>query len=125
MGPPDPAQFASAIDRLTIQGTTAIGEAMVVGKRQLNQAALTKQHMIVITDGVNTSGRAPEDVVKALRALPEEQQTTVYLVAFDVEAKVFEPLVKQGVPVSEARDAKGLQTALDYILYEKILVEQE
>lgn len=125
LGPPDPAQFAQAIDKLTIEGSTAIGEAMVAAKKQLNRAALTKQYMIVITDGQNTNGRAPEDVVKALKSLPEDQRATVYLVAFDIGAKVFQPLVQQGVPVSEARDAKGLQAALDYILYQKILVEQE
>lgn len=125
IGKPDPAQFPGAIESLESQGATAIGEAMVAAKRQLNHAALKKQYMIVITDGENTNGRAPEDVMKAMNALPAEQQATVYFVAFDVAAKVFEPLVKEGVSLSEARDAKGLQAALDYILYEKILVEQE
>lgn len=125
IGPPDRAAAQQALERMDTGGQTAIGDAMVAGKQQLNRAALKRQFMIVITDGINTQGRMPEDVVAALQALPEEQRPTIYLVAFDVAAKVFEPLVKQGVTVSEAQDAKSLQSALDYILYEKILVEQE
>lgn len=123
--PPDLFRLGEAIEGLTLEGATAIGEAMVSGKKQLNQSALKKQFMIVITDGTNTAGRAPQDVVKALNTLPTEERPTLYLVAFDIEAKKFQPLTDQGVLVSEARDGKGLQGALDYILYEKIFVEQE
>lgn len=118
-------QTEQAINDLSASGNTAIGDALVSGKQQLNKAALKKQFMIVITDGENTTGRSPEEVMTALHALPENQRASVYLVAFDVAAKVFEPLVKQGASVAEAQDAKSLQSALDYILYEKILVEQE
>jgi Mg-chelatase subunit ChlD len=125
LAPPNRAVAQSTVARLEAGGSTAIGDALVAAKQQLNKAKLKKQYMIVITDGMNTSGSRPEEVVAVLQALPQEQRATIYLIAFDVAAKVFEPLVKQGVAVSEARDAKSLQNALDYILYEKILVEQE
>lgn len=113
------------VNALRAEGDTAIGEALVSGKKELNQAGLKKQYMVVITDGENTNGRSPEDVVRALNHLPEAQRATIYLVAFDVKAKVFQPLIDQGVLVAEAQNASSLQSALDYILYQKILVEQE
>ena len=113
------------VDSLSARGDTAIGEALISAKKELNGAGLKKQYVVVITDGENTTGRAPEDVVRALQALPETQRAVIYVVAFDVKAKVFQPLMDQGVSVAEARDANSLQNALDYILYEKILVEQE
>ena len=113
-----------AIDHLEAGGGTAIGEAIIAGKRQLNQAGKKKNYIIVITDGENTEGRQPIDAVKAIRALPEEQQPGIYLVAFDIEAREFDDLKNQGVLVVEARSADSLQETLDYILYQKILVEK-
>jgi Mg-chelatase subunit ChlD len=125
MGPAATLVTDGAVEKLAASGNTAIGEALVNGKQQLNQAGMRKQHMIVITDGENTTGRSPEIAMSAIAALPEDQRPTVYLVAFDIQKEKFEPLVKHGVMVAEAQNEKSLRTAMDYILYEKILVEQE
>ncbi|PWT92285.1 MAG: hypothetical protein C5B54_03800 [Acidobacteria bacterium] len=124
LGPVDPAKYETAISALSPSGATAIGEALYSAKKKLNESKLKKQNEIVITDGMNTRGNPPEDVMAAMNRLPQEQRPVVYLIAFDVEGKTFENLQKQNVTVMEARNSGNLQSALDYILYQKILVEQ-
>jgi hypothetical protein len=46
-------------------------------------------------------------------------------VAFDVAAKVFDPVKKLGATVVGASDEKQLNTQLEYILQRKILLEEE
>jgi hypothetical protein len=50
---------------------------------------------------------------------------SVHFVAFDVDAKVFDPVKKLGATVVGASDEKQLNTQLEYILQRKILLEEE
>ncbi len=50
---------------------------------------------------------------------------SVHFVAFDVDAKLFNPVKKLGATVVSATDEKQLNTQLEYILQRKILLEEE
>jgi hypothetical protein len=51
--------------------------------------------------------------------------TSVYFVAFDVSAQVFNPVKKFGATVVSAADELGLKTQIDALLGKKILLEAE
>src|SRR5204862_735870 len=56
MGKPDPAAAERAINGLAVRGGTAIGKAVVLAQRELDQTGLRRQHILVVTDGENTAG---------------------------------------------------------------------
>lgn len=108
---------------LIANGDTAIGDALIDAKAGLNRSGLARQYIIVITDGRNTAGAAPDTVLDAFRLLPAAYQPSVYVIAFDIDAGLFKPLADRGATVVEARNAGQLQEAIDKILYGSILVE--
>ena len=59
------------------------------------------------------------------QAAQEQASLSVPFVAFDVDAKVFEPVKKLGATVVGAADEKQLNTQLEFILQRKILLEDE
>ncbi|MBI3830631.1 MAG: VWA domain-containing protein [Planctomycetes bacterium] len=121
---PDPEQAEAALARLRPSGGTPIGDAMIEGKRDLDKLSLKKMHLVVVTDGENTHGYRPGDVAEALAALPEEKRASVYFVAFDTDAKAFEPVRNAGGLVMSAANAQELHDTLQYVFTGKILVEQ-
>jgi hypothetical protein len=88
---------------------------------------LSRRHVLIITDGMNTEGPAPEQVMPSLQRQAEKQHATlsVHFVAFDVDAKQFNAVKKLGATVVGAADEKQLNTQLEYILQHKILLEEE
>jgi hypothetical protein len=88
---------------------------------------LSRKHVLVITDGMNTAGPTPAVVLPRLKQLAEQAGTSlsVHFVAFDVDAKVFDSLKKQGATVVGAVDEKQLNSQLEFILQRKILLEEE
>jgi hypothetical protein len=88
---------------------------------------LSRKHILVITDGVNTTGPLPTAVLPGLKRQAELNKTTlsVHFVAFDVAATLFDPLKKLGVTVVGAADEKQLNAQLGFILQNKILLENE
>jgi len=76
---------------------------------------------------MNTVGPDPAATLPALQKQAAQQQTTlsVHFVAFDVDAKVFDPLKKLGATVVGAADEKQLNSQLQFILERKILLEEE
>jgi hypothetical protein len=48
-----------------------------------------------------------------------------HFVAFDVDAKVFDSIKKQGATVVSAADEMQLDNQLEFILQRKILLEEE
>jgi hypothetical protein len=108
-------------------GGTPIGDSLRVATNQLMASPSSHKHIVVITDGENTAGPDP---AKVLPAIQKETQAkgayvSVHFVAFDVAAKVFDPLKKLDVTVVSAADEQQLNAQLSYVLQEKILVEQE
>jgi hypothetical protein len=66
-------------------------------------------------------------VLPRLKQQAEQKHSglSVHFVAFDVAAKVFDAVKKQGATVVAASDEKQLDTQLQFILQKKILLEEE
>ncbi len=124
MGPPDRARAASAIASLRADGGTPIGEAMITAKRELDKTGLTRRHLLVVTDGENTSGPAPDRVASAIGRRPEAERPSLYFVAFDVAASRFNSVRDAGGLVLGAANARELNDTLDTLLRGKILIER-
>jgi len=109
------------------QGNTPLGNALKKAAQTVLESPLTRKHVLVITDGINTAGPAPSAVMPRLKQQAEQKGTllSVHFVAFDVDAKVFESVKQQGATVVGAADERQLKTQLDYIMQKKILLEEE
>jgi hypothetical protein len=108
-------------------GNTPLGNALMTASRTVLNAPLSRKHVLVITDGLNTAGPKPEEVLPGLKRQADQRHTglSVHFVAFDVAASQFAPLKKQGATVVGAADEKQLNAQLDFILQKKILLEDE
>jgi hypothetical protein len=108
-------------------GNTPLGNALNVASRTVLNSPLSRKHVLIITDGLNTEGPAPEVVMPNIKRQAEEKHATlsVHFVAFDVAAQQFAPIKKLGATVVGAADEKQLNTQLEYILQRKILLEEE
>jgi Ca-activated chloride channel family protein len=124
MGPPDRSRAAAAVARMEADGGTPIGDAMIEGKRALDATGLSRKHLLVITDGENTTGAAPADVAAAIGRRPLEERPSLYFVAFDISARRFDSVRTNGGLVLEAANAKALNDTLDSLLRGKILIER-
>ncbi|HEY9250342.1 MAG TPA: hypothetical protein VIO38_14480, partial [Rariglobus sp.] len=79
------------------------------------------KHLLVLTDGENTVGATP---LAALTALQRQNQPVfVHVIALDIPPSVFASLQKAGATLIGAADEKQLQSQLDFILENQILVE--
>jgi hypothetical protein len=124
MGPPDRVKAAAAIAGLHADGGTPIGDAMIEAKRELDRTGLNRRHLLLVTDGENTSGPAPERVARAIGRRPEAERPSIYFVAFDVEATRFNGVRDAGGLVLGAGNARELNDTLDTLLRGKILIEK-
>ena len=108
-------------------GSTPLGNALTEASKPVIESALSRKHILVITDGINTAGPAPDKVLPKLlkRSMDKGSSLGVHFVAFDVDAKVFDGVKKQGATVVAAADEKQLDSQLQYILEKKILLEDE
>ena len=120
----DADRAATAIAALHANGSTAIGDAVKKAQEALDATGLKHQHILIMTDGENTTGLKPLDVAFAINALPEDLRPTVYVVAFDVNASVFSSVKDQGWQVFSAKDGKELSQNLDEVVGGKILIEK-
>jgi Mg-chelatase subunit ChlD len=120
---PDPARAEEALARMVANGGTPIGDALIDGKRALDRVGFTRRHLLVVTDGENTDGYRPADVMAALMRRPESERPSVYFVAFDIAASRFDAVKNAGGLVLEAANAQELTDTLDFLLTGKILVE--
>ncbi len=119
---PDPTAAAGPINTLRPNGGTAIGAAILSAKQALDATGLSAKHIVVVTDGENTAGPGPAEVAAEMAKNP--QPPAVYMVAFDVNAGVFQQVKASGWSVYSAADANELQTALDTVFGENILLEK-
>ena len=106
---------------------TPLGNALNTAANAVLQSKLARKHVLVITDGVNTVGPDPAAVWPQIKRRADKQQTplAVHFVAFDVDAKVFNGVKKQGATVVGAADEVQLNSQLEFILEKKILLEDE
>jgi hypothetical protein len=108
-------------------GNTPLGNTLTAAVRALLASPLSRKHVLVITDGMNTVGPPPATVLPQLKKLSSQKGATfsVHFVAFDVDAKVFDGVKKQGATVVGAADENQLNSQLQFILQRKILLEEE
>jgi hypothetical protein len=123
LSPADPERARPALAGMRASGGTPIGAALLAGKRALDASALSRRHLLVVTDGENTNGIEPGDVLSALSRRPDREQPSVYFVAFDVKASHFDAVRESGGLVLAAADAKDLENTLATLLSGRILVE--
>ena len=85
-----------------------------------------RKHVLIITDGMNTVGPDPEAILPSVNKAADKKQTTVFVhfIAFDVKASVFNGVKRQGASVASAADEKELNSQLDFILQNQILLEK-
>jgi Mg-chelatase subunit ChlD len=121
-GVPDIAVIREAVQKLVPEGTTPIGDAMILAKRDLDSTGMTRRHLLVITDGENTIGYLPGDVARVIAAEPEADRAGIYFVAFDVDAEAFDPVKEAGGLVLSAGNEKQLSEALDSIVTGRVFV---
>ena len=124
LGKPDSAKSRAALDRMNPDGGTPIGSAIAYAKSALDRAALASSHVLVLTDGANTVGPSPEEVLLSMNRLAAGDAPSVYFVAFDVADAVFYGVKKAGGLVLPAADEKQLNETIDVIVGDKILVER-
>jgi hypothetical protein len=108
-------------------GNTPLGNALTLAGQAVLQSPLPHKHVLIITDGMNTAGPKPEETLPLLQRRSAQKGTSVsvHFVAFDAEAKIFNPVKKLGATVVSAADEKQLNTQLDFIMQRKILLEEE
>jgi len=108
-------------------GNTPLGNSLETAAKTVLASPLPRKHVLIITDGLNTVGPKPEVVFPRVKQQAADKQTTVsvHFVAFDVDARQFEPLKKQGATVVAASDETQLNSQLQFILQRKILLEDE
>src|SRR6185503_10057327 len=120
----DEKRAATQLSKVWPTGGTPIGDAVMEAKLKLDRSGYRRNHILVITDGQNTSGYAPADVVNVITRLSEERRASLYFVAFDVAAEYFKSTREAGALVLGASNERELQQTLDYVLTGKILAEQ-
>jgi hypothetical protein len=108
-------------------GGTPLGNTLGAAGNAVLKSGLTRKHVLVITDGMNTVGPAPAATLAKLQQAAGQAQTglAVHFVAFDVDAKVFAGVKKLGATVVSAANESQLNTQLEFILEKKILLEDE
>jgi Mg-chelatase subunit ChlD len=103
-------------------GGTAIGEAMAAARPDLYRAGVFRKYLLVVTDGENTAGRAPDQVAREIFR-KSERAVEIYFVAFDTSADRFSFLKQVQGDVMGAGNGPELTKALDEIYRGRILAE--
>lgn len=127
-GPFDPAPFRTWLKNYAgPDSATPLGAAVDLASQKLLKSGLTRKHLVVVTDGMNTVGPEPVTIIPKAKRDATRQNTDIsfHFVALDVDAKVFDPLKKVGAMVVGASDEKQLNTQLEFIFEKKILLEDE
>jgi Mg-chelatase subunit ChlD len=127
-GPFDAAALESFAQHFSApSGNTPLGNALTLAGQAVLNSPLPHKHVLIITDGENTAGPKPEDTLPALKRKAEQKNTSlsVHFIAFDTNAKVFNPVKEQGATVVSASDEKQLNSQLEFIMQRKILLEEE
>ena len=104
---------------------TPLGDAIALAGRTLQSTPAASKHLLVLTDGENTTGITPLAALKALdkQGQGQNQPVFVHVIALDIPPAVFSSLQKAGATLIGAADEKQLQSQLDFILENQILVE--
>lgn len=123
MRPYDREAVAGALARLPKPGGgTAIGSALQAARVALYSSGDIRKYILVVTDGQNTVGSAPDLVARDIFA-KSRGGVSISFVAFDTDPAAFGFLREVGGEVAAAQDGPALQLALQRIYEGKILAE--
>ena len=128
IGPFEPAKLREWLKSFNKpEGGTPLGNANAEAARALLATKAASRHVLVLTDGQNTLGPPPERTIKDAidKAFKDGNAIFFHFIAFDVNARVFDAIKKQGATVLSASDEKELNDRLSFVLEEKILLEKE
>jgi Mg-chelatase subunit ChlD len=103
-------------------GGTAIGDAMSEARPDLYRSGMFRKYLLVVTDGENTNGQAPDRAAREIFQ-KSEGAVQIYFVAFDTSPEKFAFLKEVGGDVMGAGTGPELKRALDGIYQGKILAE--
>ena len=108
-------------------GPTPLGETLAMAGRAVLRSRLSKKHVLVVTDGESNRGLTPAKALGKLSRLAGAWKTSVstHVVAFDVNAAVFEAIKAQGATLLSASNEAQLNEQLTFLLEKKILLEDE
>ena len=87
-GPFDPQALRNWVKNFAQpSGTTPLGNSIMVASRGVLGSSLSHKHIVIITDGMNTSGPKPEAVIPGIlkAAAAGGGKISLHFVAFDVE----------------------------------------
>jgi hypothetical protein len=117
--------ITSDVSNFQPQDMTAIGESLERGAEMLAQSGTIFKSLIVITDGENTEGVEPSQVLDAIVSNRNNMTTDdfpvmtdtilVSFVGFDIESYLFDDLGEAGARVTTAQDRSELEVALKNI----------
>ena len=108
-------------------GNTGIGRAIALAVTELMKSGDETKAIIVMTDGMNNSGRDPAEIVRAIkqnnntRNMPTAD-VEVSLIAFDVKSGTFNGFKEPGAKVMESSD-EGSLTHIMTSMVEEVLLE--
>lgn len=103
---------------------TAIGKALETGFKALYRSGCTRKFVVCVTDGENTVGPSPDWIARHLHYHTGDE-VEMQFVAFDTLADHFRFLKEVNGHVVQASDGAKLQSELERIYQERILVEKE
>jgi hypothetical protein len=117
---------AESPENLKPEGKTSIGRALELGAEILAGSGTVMKSLVVVSDGENTAGAEPQEVLMAInenRNSASSAEVPVYtrgiltsFVGFDVDSGVFSSLAAQGARLTSASDQSELTKALTDIL---------
>lgn len=127
LGPFDPPPLREWARRFNRpEGNTPLGLSLQLASQKLLASKANRKHVIIITDGENTSGPDPAIVLPQVQKEAERKQAFigVHFIAFDIAAKVFDRVKANGATVLAAANETQLQNQLAFILENKVLLEE-
>lgn len=127
LGPFDPAAIQNWVhDFKKPEGATPLGNSLKTIARAVLDSPQPHKHILIITDGMNTVGPDPASIMPSINRAAEKKQSAVFVhfIAFDVDAKDFDGVKKHGATVAAAADERQLNSEIDFILQNQILLEK-
>jgi hypothetical protein len=105
--------------------STPLGLSLQQAGQALLASSASHKHLLVLTDGQNSTGITPQRALEFLQGQAEKKQTPlfVHVIALGIKPSVFIALQERGATLIGASDEKQLQTQLDFILENQILLE--
>ncbi len=114
------------VPKLKAGGGTAIGEALIHAKLSLDKAGVKQQHIVLITDGQNSTGVKPLPVIQAFNLMGLARFPMLHFIAFDIDADRFRDIETLFLKrIYEAADAEQLDRIIDNLLAKEILAESK